>query len=453
MNIVDLLKGYRGAAGVVRPLDLETDTEIYGSMENFEACKEKLESIGGSIENVYVTDAALNNIYYIEKENGVYLELFPFCVEYMDMMQLDQRIPVVRQSQREYLDKYKYSMFYTMIPECMRVYDFQHRYLTIPEDKVTEVWLTVYTRIDYGFSAWDKDVIKYVINHAPSHNKKGNYTIYRGEGTTSTPIQDSFSWTTDINTALFFAAMWEGKRVWKANVKAENIVFFIDKKNEHEVIIAPDDIENLEEMDIYSGERDNVLEFLYPILDDYKRYGEYIPQIFEDCHNTSTHGESHTARVLANALLIAAEEMDFLSDSQIEVLAMAAVFHDCGRLGDSVETGHGKRSAEIALESEYVKTYFNGNDKKILSAIISCHDIDDENGIKYIEENVPESCKETAKLLYYILKDADALDRYRLSGYRREFDYNLLRLEESKRLPLVTAAMEKGQIEKIVLGS
>ena len=78
MNIVDLLKGYRGAAGVVRPLDLETDTEIYGSMENFEACKEKLESIGGSIENVYVTDAALNNIYYIEKENGVYLELFPF---------------------------------------------------------------------------------------------------------------------------------------------------------------------------------------------------------------------------------------------------------------------------------------------------------------------------------------------------------------------------------------
>lgn len=452
MNIVDLLKGYRGAAGVVRPLDLETDTEIYGNMENVEACKKKLESIGGSIENVYVTDAALNNIYYVEKENGVYLELFPFCVEYMDMMEFEQRIPVVRKSQLRYLNKHKYSVFYSMIPECMKVYDFQQRYLTIPQDKVTKAWLTVYTNVDYGFSAWDKDVIKYVINHAPSHNKKGYYTIYRGEGTTSTCVENSFSWTTDFNTALFFAAMWEGKRIWKANVKAENIVFFIDERDEHEVIIAPDNIENLEEMDIYSGERESVLELLYPILDDYKRYGEYIPQMFEDCHNTSTHGESHTARVLANALLIA-EEMDSLSDSQIEVLAMAAVFHDCGRLGDSVETGHGKRSAEIALESEYVKAYFNGNDKKVLSAIISCHDIDDEKGEKCIEENVPESYKETAKLLYYILKDADALDRYRLSGYRYEFDYNLLRLEGSKRLPLVTAAMKKGQIEKIVLGS
>lgn len=452
MNIVDLLKGYRGTAGVVRPLDLERDTEIYGSMENYEACKKKLESIGGSIENVYVTDAALNNIYYIEKENGVYLELFPFCVEHMDMMEFEQRIPVVRKSQLQYLNKHKYSVFYSMIPECMRVYDFQQRYLTIPQDEVTEAWLTVYTNVDYGFSAWDKDVIKYVINHAPSHNKKGNYTIYRGEGTTSTGIENSFSWTTDINTALFFAAMWEGKRVWKANVKAENIVFFIDERDEHEVIIAPEDIENLEEMDLYSGERENVLKLLNPILDNYKEYGECIPEIFEDCHNTSTHGESHTARVLANALLIA-EELECLNDSQIKLLAMAAVFHDCGRLGDSIETGHGKRSAEIVLKSDAINGYFNENDKKVLSTIISCHDIDDDKGIVYIEENVPESNKETAKLLYYILKDADALDRYRLSGYRREFDYNLLRLEESKRLPLVTASMKKGQIDKIVLGS
>lgn len=450
MNVVDLLRGYHGAAGVIRPLNLETDAEIYGTIENYEVCKKKIENSGGSADNIYVTDASCNNIYYIEPENGVYLELFPFSVDYLNMVNFKQRLAMTREKQQEYLSEHEYRLYYYTIPDAMKIYDFEKRYLTIPQDKLTEVWLSVYTDVDYGFSAWNKDVINYVLKYAAPHNKTGYYTIYRGEGTTSTPIEDSYSWTTDVNIALWFAAMWEGKRVWKANVKAENIAFFIDNRNEKEVIVAPENIENLEDMEIYSGERDNMMDFLYNVLDDYKKYGELIPEAYANSRSNDLHGMNHTARVLINSLLIA-QEMGCLEDNELELLSFAAIFHDCGRLSDDIETGHGERSSKIMLKSDIVKDRFDDEELELLSAVITCHDMPDEKGYDFIESHISIFYQDAAKIIYDILKDADALDRYRLCGYRYEFDFNYLRLEESKRLPLVTAALFKGKVEELVL--
>ncbi|MBU3216527.1 hypothetical protein LL033_17820 [Clostridium estertheticum] len=61
------------------------------------------------------------------------------------------------------------------------------------------------------------------------------------------------------------------------------------------------------------------------------------------------HTKHHCARVLLLALVIA-HKME-LSDEEIGILSMAAVFHDSRSLDDWLDTGHGKRAAEYYKES------------------------------------------------------------------------------------------------------
>jgi uncharacterized protein len=56
-----------------------------------------------------------------------------------------------------------------------------------------------------------------------------------------------------------------------------------------------------------------------------------------------THGVGHWARVLENGLRLAK-----VTGSNVEVVRLFAVFHDCRRVNEGVDSGHGLRGAEHA---------------------------------------------------------------------------------------------------------
>jgi hypothetical protein len=147
----------------------------------------------------------MNNTFYIDYENGVYLDCYNYHKEIFEMMHFFERLGQIKNKQKELLNENKYNLFYMMIPEALRVYDFQKRYKEIDTDKIAEIWLDVYTSLDYGFDSWNEEVLEYVFQyHKPSQIKKP-FTIYRGIGTESTPIEKAYSWTTDIDKAYWFA--------------------------------------------------------------------------------------------------------------------------------------------------------------------------------------------------------------------------------------------------------
>lgn len=56
----------------------------------------------------------------------------------------------------------------------------------------------------------------------------------------------------------------------------------------------------------------------------------------------STHGLPHWARVLENG-----KRMSSINGADIDIVALFSVFHDCGRVNEVVDPGHGLRGAEL----------------------------------------------------------------------------------------------------------
>ena len=67
--------------------------------------------------------------------------------------------------------------------------------------------------------------------------------IYRGGTDRSTDIEEALSWTTSLDVAKFFSTRFDGEQfLFKAKVKKENILAYINSRKEYEVIVSFEDI-------------------------------------------------------------------------------------------------------------------------------------------------------------------------------------------------------------------
>ena len=64
-----------------------------------------------------------------------------------------------------------------------------------------------------------------------------------------------------------------------------------------------------------------------------------------------THGVGHWARVLENGLRLAEA-----TGAKVEVVQLFAIFHDCRRINEGHDDGHGERGAELAAELRHLFT-------------------------------------------------------------------------------------------------
>ncbi len=136
----------------------------------------------------------------------------------------------------------------------------------------------------------------------------------------------------------------------------------------------------------------------------------------EYLYQSHIHGMAHIERVLLFGGLIAMQ--NHCNEEDTKLLLIACSYHDIGRIDDSLDDDHGRRSSEklpsvISLSSE---------DMAIVQAAIYSHSIDDSR-----MENVIASFgildKARAIRIAKMLKDADALDRVRVY----DLDPNYLR--------------------------
>lgn len=157
------------------------------------------------------------------------------------------------------------------------------------------------------------------------------------------------------------------------------------------------------------------------------------------------HLKPHWCRVLVLALNIA--DGEGFNEADTEALAMAAAFHDSRRRNAWPDKGHGARGA--AYYEEFCRTRGLTFDPRVVQ-VMTWHDYEDEEGVAAIEawdaahpEARAQGCVPTVKL-YQAFKDADGLDRVRLtlnvdvpedsSLPRISLDPSYLRLETSKAL-------------------
>ena len=460
MGIYDLMQSYRGAALNIRHINLRHDAVALGGKANFRKCIERIQKDGGNSDNIFITDAVYNNIVYIEQENGVYIEIFPLSLDMIEFIRFKDRLEWLREEQKKFIEQENYEMFYANIPKPYYIFDFEYRYKSISTEHLVNAWTSVYTRLDYGFSGWKKETLNDVFSVAKSATKQENdkkvdkpdkmIRIYRGEGSKSTPVQESHSWTTDINVALSFACHGTGTAVWTGTIQESDIIMQVNERDEAEVIVSAADIKDIQQMNMYPADEDTVLNLIRMVYDDYIEYGNIAKKLYNNNEN-NFHELSHTARVLLNSLIIA-RELD-LDDDETIILAVASVFHDIGRENDCVDENHGLNSVNIFIEHKNEYSYLSESDIEVIKSLIAFHCIPDKVGEERILKNDKIMDKKQAILLYQVFKDADALDRFRLGHYKSEFDFNMLRLEASRKLLLVSAEFVKRRAESLIENS
>lgn len=303
------------------------------------------------------------------------------------------------------------------------------------ENFLYDLFLTWYISSDYGFSVISPDLVKKLVRLKSDEEKAKTaekirdmpevITVYRGEGDKSTPYYNAYSWTTDINVAKFFALRHNNgtsAKIYKAVINKKDIIEYLDDRNESEVLIMPENVSFRKCIDMYN--LDEINDIMHEYIDIAQLFKSKLRRDLSFENDSKYHGKLHTTRVLFNATMLASIEN--LTYDEAVTLFTACIYHDIGRSHDNCCSSHGAKSVEIFKE--------HGYSNPVAEFLIKYHCIDDNIALKDLESNNLITNKTRAKLLFKIIKDADALDRFRFG--LKDLDVNMLRLESSKRLML-----------------
>ena len=151
------------------------------------------------------------------------------------------------------------------------------------------------------------------------------------------------------------------------------------------------------------------------------------------------HGFDHAFRAALYTCFLS--QMLELGRRDTQILFFAALNHDIGREDDSNDPYYGFRGAAAAAG---ICGQFSDEEAFLIRAVIAAHPFKDKDADDIISLfGTPDGRQREKYHLYLsILKDADALDRFRLS--KRSLDLKYLRYRQS--LELVPAACELVQI-------
>lgn len=299
--------------------------------------------------------------------------------------------------------------------------------LSNPDEDLYSLFLDLYRTSDFGFSALKEDDLQKVFAGKSQKQKQDTIkrlsslpdvvTIYRGEGSKSTPYEKSFSWTTSYKAACFFACRipsLENSRIITAHVSKCDIIEYFPNDEEKEVLVPPAAVKDVK-VDVLLGINalTDEIQALYPL---YQRYRSRISTLYDAYGraNDEEHNAEHTLRVLFDAIL----------------------YHDIGRTNDDVDDSHGAKSNDIYYDAV-------PECNSATAFLIKYHCLDDRKALADLKASNIRN-KERVWLLYTILKDADALDRVRFG--MRAVDPKYFRNEITHKL-LPTAQSCVGQLK------
>ena len=137
------------------------------------------------------------------------------------------------------------------------------------------------------------------------------------------------------------------------------------------------------------------------------------------------HGVEHAKRVLLLEQELAS--LEHLSEDQLEIIELCAIFHDIGRINDFEDYSHGELS--IQKLQQYNFFGLEQQHRRKVEYIIKNHCITDQIAYNNVLEYGFEDSDTAIYMLKYF-KDCDNLDRFRIF----DFDESYLRLENSHHL-------------------
>lgn len=340
--------------------------------------------------------------------------------------------------------------YFFSLEDCLRV-SVLSKYIELSNsgEDLYVLFLDLYRTSDFGFSSLSENGLQKAFTGKSQKQKQDTekklsslpdvVTIYRGEGSKSTPYEKSFSWTTSYKAACFFACRipsLENSRIITAHVSKCDIIEYFPNDEEKEVLVPPAAVKDRKVDTLYGiNALTDKIQAFYPL---YQRYRSRISVLYDDYGraNDDEHDAEHTLRVLFDALLLVQVQGIALTKKESHQLCDAILYHDIGRINDEVDDSHGAKSKDIYYDAA-------PECNSATAFLIEYHCLDDRKTLADLKASNIRN-KERVWLLYTILKDADALDRVRFG--MRAVDPKYFRNEMAHKL-LPTAQSCVGQLK------
>ncbi|MEQ8173994.1 MAG: hypothetical protein ABRQ26_02910 [Syntrophomonadaceae bacterium] len=323
-----------------------------------------------------------------------------------------------------------YKTFFALLDTRLALLMYIKHFQSVLPDQRSSIFWRLYARCDWRLNTFPAEFIKTVKQtRLPLKAAPGGLTVYHGSLHSLRSVHEAFSWTLDINTAIYYATRLQKKgRVFRTRIPHERVLAFMPWKKEYEIVLFPGTVKDVEEITFHSAAYYIKKMKSAGIWSLYKDYASRIkPEIFY--RPAGIHGLAHTCHVLLMALLLGWLTNSDLND--LKILAETALYHDIGRSNDNFDPEHGKASYEKATNLHLFQT--PDQEKSLVRFLIETHCMDDKTGMRLLDE-WPDVDRERALHLFRVFKDADGLDRVRIM----DLDARQLRLPESWELLLMT---------------
>jgi len=428
----------------------EADQKKYKEITGFDLMlysevSEIVEKVNIDPSKIYFSNSTDSLSPYFYYEFPIFIEIMSMSIDFLTtFLQIEERVSRQKELFKRTLKEKDFDKFFAFAHTKIKIMAFNKVYELIPNEEKYSQFIKVYVLGDYGFQHFKKEIVEDVFNHQPDYVKQtcreelnkisdnDDIVIYRGAGKYSNPINKAYSWTLNLRVANTFANHFENAgTVYSATVKKSKVVDLIDDRHESEIIVRPEDVENIEVFDMVDIDSELDLMGSNGYLYHYHKFLDKLDRsLFND--PDGLHGYSHTQRVLLNALsLCNAHELDDFDTTKI---CLAAIYHDIGRDNDEEDEIHGRKSWEKLIELNLLPQLekefeLYGDDLEVIKFLMEYHCLDDEVAWKNIESVNEGRHTDNLRFFVKLFKDADGLDRVRL----RDLDSRYLRLDESKK--------------------
>lgn len=363
-------------------------------------------------------------------ENHLIIDFPRFTADTLIKYGVVDSIKLARAKLEAALAAVDYKTFFALLDNRLALLIYMHHFGSIPLEQRSSIFWRLYARCDWRLNTFPEEFIKSVRQpHLPLKAAPDGLTVYHGSIHSLHSVHEAFSWTLDVNTAIYYATRLQKKgRVFRAQIPLEQVQAFIPWKKEYEIVVFPGTVKDVQEITFPSASyyiKKLKSEGLWSLYKDYA--GRIKREVFY--RPTGIHGLAHTRNVLLMALLLG--QLTNLDLKDLRVLAETALYHDIGRSNDNFDPEHGKASFEKAEELNLFQV--PDEEKSLVRFLIETHCMDDQQGMTLLDQWTDVD-RERALNLFKVFKDADGLDRVRIM----DLDARQLRLPESWELLLMT---------------
>lgn len=395
--------------------------------------------------SLYLTEQGQNpSHYYFNRGNNLawfcfYHDLvlidFPyFTVQGLKAFRIVDKIRLEEDIVRSCLENEDFKSLFHIVDPRIILHAFIRLSPLIPIGDRYRLMGLVYARSSYRLEQYPHEFVSEIVadrQHPlpiPS-DQQDMVRIYYGQAPRRPVVEKATSWTLDINTAIYHATRHQHRgEIYQAEIPRKHIIGYIKRRNEKEVLLYPQHVQNIVRLDLPGYHEIKPLLEMSGLGQRYRQYLSLLkPSYFH--RPQGIHGQLHVKRVFLLLLLLAYHEQGW---SELpHWLSLAALYHDIGRSNDNFDPEHGRRSYQKALSLGLLQD-LEQKEKEMARFIIETHCLEDKEAYRLVDDYRVYDSHLLFKM-YALFKDADALDRIRIN----DLDITHLRTPSAHQLLLV----------------